>query len=77
MAKRKVFGLFHVKEGVVNGSIINFISIKYEGEGRRNLEEDRDRFQLFTISMNNTVAQALVSVRPYPCSRITPRTFRR
>ena len=77
MAKRKVFGLFYVKEGVVNGSIINFISIKYEGEGRRNLEEDRDRFQLFTISMNNTVAQALVSVRPYPCSRITPSTFRR
>ena len=34
MAKRKVFGLFYVKEGVVNGSIINFISIKYEGEGR-------------------------------------------
>ena len=77
MAKRKVFGLFYVKEGVVNGSIINFISIKYEGKGRRNLEEDRDRFQLFTISMNNTVAQALVSVRPYPCSRITPSTFRR
>ena len=40
MAKRKVFGLFYVKEGVINGSIINFISIKYEGEGRRNLEED-------------------------------------